>query len=270
MSSHPTNLYVPAKAMSPSPLFTPDVFPGGKHEIFTRSRHSRRRGHDIENVNRDHDASTPREDRRRTIDNGPVRPPLTPWNDATQAGRVVRILPQRMIAPASSTGVQSIWFRFRNEHPDFGVSLMDVVDDEVEKSMVAPEERVFQRFGLDCEEIQFSILWPGYGHISWIASIPIQISEGSGYQCGPITRGLLASAVAQHYRAFMTNHSYLRFPNSDPSWKIMNEQENGIKFEDLRLTRLFSHKDGTGKLGPWQAEILVVGRIHTHPHRCIN
>lgn len=38
------------------------------------------------------------------------------------------------------------------------MSLTDVMDDEVEKSMVAPEERVFQRFGLDCEEIQFSIL----------------------------------------------------------------------------------------------------------------
>lgn len=87
--------------------------------------------------------------------------------------------------------------------------------------MVAPEERVFQTFGFDYDEIQFSILvsgqpvgtdsfanlhlqWPGYGHISWIAFIPVNVYEGLGHQYGPMTRRLLALAVAQHFQAFMT------------------------------------------------------------------
>ena len=87
--------------------------------------------------------------------------------------------------------------------------------------MVAPEERVFQTFGLDHGEIQFSILvsggpwvpshsliyilqWPGYGHISWIASIPINSCKRRGHQHGPMTRRLLALAVAQHFQAFVT------------------------------------------------------------------
>lgn len=37
----------------------------------------------------------------------------------------------------------------------------------------------------------------------------------------------------------------------------MNEQQHGISFENLRLARLFSHEDEKGKLGPWQAEVLV-------------
>jgi hypothetical protein len=39
----------------------------------------------------------------------------------------------------------------------------------------------------------------------------------------------------------------------------MNEQQNGIRFEDLRLSRLFSHESEVGKLDSWQAEILVTG-----------
>jgi len=50
----------------------------------------------------------------------------------------------------------------------------------------------------------------------------------------------------------------LRFPHPDPRWKIGNDQENGIRFENLRLTRLFSYKDEIGKFSSWQAEILVV------------
>lgn len=38
------------------------------------------------------------------------------------------------------------------------MSLADVVDGRAEKPMVEPEERVFQRFGFDCEAIQFTIL----------------------------------------------------------------------------------------------------------------
>ena len=143
-----------------------------------------------------------------------------PWGDSAQP--IARILPQRIITPRSTTTeVQSIWFQSPIEHPDFGVSLADIVDEGVEKPMVASEDRVFQSFGLNCEEIQFSILvsvcpqallhplihmvqWPGYGHISWIASIPINLCKGSGYQRGPITRRLLASTVARHFRAFMT------------------------------------------------------------------
>lgn len=36
-----------------------------------------------------------------------------------------------------------------------------MVDDRVEKPVVAPGERVFKRIGLDCEEIKFSILVRG-------------------------------------------------------------------------------------------------------------
>ena len=46
----------------------------------------------------------------------------------------------------------------------------------------------------------------------------------------------------------------------------MNERQNGISFGDLRLTRLFSHRDGTGGLGPWQAEILVVYNTPAYAH----
>lgn len=188
-------------------------------EILTRCRHSRRHSDEIENV---HHASrlSPKKGRRRTINCGPTRPSLSSLSETTQ--QVARMVPQRIVNPRSiPTKVQSIWFQSPIEHPDFGVSLASVVDDGVLVPMVAPEERVFQRFGLNCEEIEFSILvsgqpsalvhlfirviqWPGYGHISWIASIPINLREGSGYQCGPITRRLLASAVAQHFQAFMT------------------------------------------------------------------
>ncbi|KAF9788277.1 hypothetical protein BJ322DRAFT_1217406 [Thelephora terrestris] len=263
MLSRPTiNFYNSAEAAVPSPSFITDVFPGEKRDIFSCARHSRRHSHDIENASNNHDAFAPslETDRRRTINFGLARPPLTPWGDRK---RIVRILPQRIINPRSTAGAQSVWFQSQNEHPDFGVSLSDVLDGGTENLMVAPEERVFQRLGLDCEEIQFTILWPGYGHVSWIASIPIDPCEESGYQDGPITRRLLASAVAQHFRAFMTNHSYLRFPNPDPDWKIMNEQESGIRFEHLRLTRLFSHKNEAGKLSSWQAEILVLSDVPT-------
>ena len=75
------------------------------------------------------------------------------------ARQVVRILPQRIPAPISIASIRSIWFRSQNEQPDFGVALTDLVDERVEKPIiVAPEERVFQGFCLDCEEIQFSIL----------------------------------------------------------------------------------------------------------------
>lgn len=155
-----------------------------------------------------------KKDRRRTINCGLARPPLTP------AQQEARILPQRVITPRFSPGVQSIWFQSQSEHPDVGVSLADIVDDGAEGLMIAPEERVFQRFGLRHDEIQFSILvseyptrlnhplirclqWPGYGHISWIASIPVNFREGSGHPSGPITRRLLASVVAEHFQAFM-------------------------------------------------------------------
>ena len=65
------------------------------------------------------------------------------------------------MTPRSTTGVQSIWFQSKNEYPDFGVSLADIVDYGGEGLMVAPEERVFQTFGLDHGEIQFSILVSG-------------------------------------------------------------------------------------------------------------
>jgi len=254
-----TNFYIPTEVVTQSPLFTPDIFPGRTLEILARCRHSRRHSYGTGSAHLNHDASfsNPKKGRSRATNRGLPRPSLTPWNGSTQ--QTVRILPQRvMTLRSTTTEVQSIWFQSPIEHPEFGVSLTDIVDDGVEKPMVAPGERVFQRIGLNCEEIQFSILWPGYGHISWIASIPINLREGSGYQRGPITRRLLASAVAQHFRAFMTNHSYLRLPHPDPRWRIMNERQNGISFEDLRLTRLFSHKDETGKLGSWQAEILVM------------
>ena len=54
--------------------------------------------------------------------------------------------------------VQSIWFRSESEHPDLGVSLADIVDSGAEGLVAAPEDRVFQRFGLDRDEIQFYIL----------------------------------------------------------------------------------------------------------------
>lgn len=44
----------------------------------------------------------------------------------------------------------------------------------------------------------------------------------------------------------------------------MNERQDGIRFENLRLTRIFSYRDGAGKLGSWQAEILVVSDPPTH------
>jgi len=75
---------------------------------------------------------------------------------------VIRILPQRIITPRSTTGVQSIWFQSKSEHPDFGVSLADVVGHGAEGLMVAPEERVFQTLGLDHDKIQFSILVSGW------------------------------------------------------------------------------------------------------------
>lgn len=123
----------------------------------TRVRHSRNRSYDLENIHRYHDAPTTslKKDRRRTTNCGPARPSLTPRNDATQ--RAVQILPQQIITPRFTTGVQSIWFQSKSEHPDFGVSLADIVDNGVEGLVVAPEERVFQGFGLD-DEIQFSIL----------------------------------------------------------------------------------------------------------------
>lgn len=56
------------------------------------------------------------------------------------------------------TGLQSIWFQSKNELMDLGVSLVEIVESRAEGLMVAPEERVFRRFGLNCDEIQFSIL----------------------------------------------------------------------------------------------------------------
>jgi len=38
------------------------------------------------------------------------------------------------------------------------VSLTDIVDNGVKELVVAPEERVFRRIGLDDDEIQFHIL----------------------------------------------------------------------------------------------------------------
>lgn len=110
----------------------------------------------MESVRHDHHTSLPRpkKDRRSTFSYGPARPPLNPYSDS-----MARILPQRIITPGSTTtGVESIWFQSIIEHPYFGVSLADIVDDGVEKPMIAPEERVFLRVGLKCEEIQFSIL----------------------------------------------------------------------------------------------------------------
>lgn len=187
-----------------------------------RGRHSRKQNNDTENIYSYHHATSTsaRKDRRRTIDRGLARPSITTRGCATQ--RITRILPQRTITPRYTTGVQSIWFQSESEHPDFGVPLADMlVENGVEGFMVAPEERVFQEFGLDLDEIQFSILvsvqlvsidpptnpcpqWPGYGHTSWIASITINFREGGGHWCGPITRRLLATAVAQHFQAFMT------------------------------------------------------------------
>jgi hypothetical protein len=65
------------------------------------------------------------------------------------------------MSPRSTTGVQSIWFQSKGGHPDFGVSLADIVDHGAEGIMVGPGERVFQTFGLDYDEIQFSILVSG-------------------------------------------------------------------------------------------------------------
>lgn len=48
----------------------------------------------------------------------------------------------------------------------------------------------------------------------------------------------------------------------------MNEQESGIRFEHLRLTRLFGYEDEVGKLSSWQAEILVVSDASTYTRRC--
>ena len=47
----------------------------------------------------------------------------------------------------------------------------------------------------------------------------------------------------------------------------MNDPESGIKFENLRLTRLFSYKDETGRLSSWQAEILVSEDPSTYTRR---
>lgn len=183
----------------------------------------------MENMHHDRDVSTTsvKKDRRRTINCGPSQPPLTPRSDVTK--QAARILPQRIVAPRFSTGVRSIWFQSESEHPDFGVSLADIADNGAEGLIVASEERVFQVFGLGYDDIQFSILvsklptrlihpliyclqWPGYGHISWIASIPINFREASGHLREPITRRLLASAVAEHFQAFMT----VSLPRTNP------------------------------------------------------
>lgn len=109
-------------------------------------------------AHRDHDgsATSVKKDRRRTVDCGLARPSLAPRDNGTH--QVARILPQRIIAPGYTTGAQSIWFRSEGEHPDFGVSLTDIVDNGVKELVVAPEERVFRRIGLDDDEIQFHIL----------------------------------------------------------------------------------------------------------------
>lgn len=71
---------------------------------------------------------------------------------------MAQILPQRIITPRSTAGLQSIWFQPKNEPMEFGVSLAEIVESGAEGLMVAPEEQVFRAFGLDCDEIQFSIL----------------------------------------------------------------------------------------------------------------
>ena len=62
------------------------------------------------------------------------------------------------MTPGSATGVRSIWFHSTSEHPDLGVSLVDIVDNGVEGLVAAPEDRVFRGLGLVHDEIQFSIL----------------------------------------------------------------------------------------------------------------
>ena len=47
----------------------------------------------------------------------------------------------------------------------------------------------------------------------------------------------------------------------------MNDRESGIRFENLRLTRLFSYKDETGRLSSWQAEIFVAENPSTCTRR---
>lgn len=101
-----------------------------------------------------------------------------------------------------------------------------------------------------------------------MANIPTVFYNEKGKPCGKITRAQLASAVAQHFRAFMTYHSTLRTALPDPSWRI---GDDGIRFEQLRLMRLFccagehgknNVTDGDGNSdgsGCWQAEVLVVG-----------
>ena len=98
-----------------------------------------------------------KKDRRRTIDCALTQLPRTPRNGGTH--QVARILPQRVIAPGPTTlRVQSIWFQSESEHPDLGVSLTDTVENGAEGLVIAPEDRVFEGFGLEHDEMQFSIL----------------------------------------------------------------------------------------------------------------
>jgi hypothetical protein len=82
--------------------------------------------------------------------------------------------------------------------------------------------------------------WPGYGYISWIASIPIDPCEKSGYQCGPITRSLLAAAVAQHFRAFMTvSLSYTRCkPTTSSDITLLRIIRTSVFLTPIRTGRL--------------------------------
>lgn len=46
----------------------------------------------------------------------------------------------------------------------------------------------------------------------------------------------------------------------------MNDRESGIRFENLRLTRLFGYKDEAGELSSWQAEVLVADDYPTYAY----
>jgi len=186
-----------------------------------------------------------------------------------------RVLPQKILNPPRSENmIRSIWFK--SKHDDdrctSGVAMVDTLGDDVQEFLAGPNDEVFKDFVIPNNQIKFNILWPGYGHISWVARIPTALHDEEGKQIGNITRSKLATAVAQHFQAFMTYHSMLLFPHPDPSWKIGDGDDcRGIRFEQLVLMRLFCCDEEKGRDacddhdplnrdldgGCWQAEVLV-------------
>ncbi|KAG6916458.1 hypothetical protein DXG01_006725 [Tephrocybe rancida] len=157
-----------------------------------------------------------------------------------------RRVPQQLYTPKSRSLSGRAHSPISFDHP--GYSKQGIQMRELTARSVAALASIIQGAGdavlahTGLPRITLRILWPGYEHVEWAATIDL---NGGSY--GPITRAQLGVAVSQHFSRFVERAR--TEPSKSSEWNLSS---SGIRFEHLVLVALVNVSDDI-----WQAEVAV-------------